>query len=94
MGRLDNKSSTSSYAGRDVGVIGGALSSLCQRTSDDYFSLSALKNEKTIQMNSINNNNIFKLDYPVPNLATIVLAKWESNCQALGVHLWSKGCRI
>ena len=65
------------YAGRDVGVIGGASAVFANEPRDDYFSLSALKNEKTIQLNSIINNNIFKLDYPVPNLATIVLAKWR-----------------
>lgn len=65
------------YDGKDVGVIGGASAVFANQPRDDYFSLSTIKNEKTVQLNSIINNNIFKLDYPAPNLATIVLSRWR-----------------
>ena len=35
------------------------------------------KDTKTRQLNSIVNNCIFRLEYPAPNLATIVLAMWR-----------------
>jgi hypothetical protein len=65
------------YGGRDVGVIGGASAVFANEPRDDYFSLSTIKDEKTVQLNSIINNNIFKLDFPAPNLATLVLSKWR-----------------
>ena len=65
------------YGGRDVGVIGGASAVFANEPRDDYFSLSTIKDEKTVQLNSIINNNIFKLDFPAPGLATLVLAKWR-----------------
>ena len=72
------------YDGKDVGVIGGASAVFANQPRDDYFSLSTIKDEKTVQLNSIINNNIFKLDYPAPNLATIVLSKWRKTI----VHDW------
>ena len=65
------------YAGRDVGVIGGASAVFTNEPRDDYFSLASRETEKNTQLNSIINNNIFKLDFPAPNLATIVLCKWR-----------------
>ena len=35
------------------------------------------KQLKTRQLNSLVNNNIFKLDLPIPNLASIVLKMWR-----------------
>ena len=58
-------------------MIGGDLKVFANEPRDDYFSLSTIKDEKTVQLNSIINNNIFKLDFPAPNLATLVLAKWR-----------------
>ena len=65
------------YAGRDVGVIGGASAVFTNEPRDDYFSLASRETDKKPQLNSIINNNIFKLDFPAPNLATIVLSKWR-----------------
>lgn len=65
------------YDKKIVGVIGGASSVFVSEDRDTFFNLSSEKTEKTIQLNSIINNNIFKLDYPAPNLATIVISKWR-----------------
>ena len=65
------------YKGEVVGVIGGASAVFKSEDRDSYFGLSDEKYLKTRQLNSIVNNNIFKLDYPVPNLASIVLKKWR-----------------
>ena len=60
-----------------VGVIGGASAVYKSEDRDAFFGLSDEKYLKTRQLNSIVNNNIFKLDYPVPNLASIILKKWR-----------------
>ena len=60
------------YKGEVVGVIGGASAVYKSEDRDAFFGLSDEKYLKTRQLNSIVNNNIFKLDYPVPNLATII----------------------
>ena len=65
------------YENKVVGVIGGASAVYTTEDRDIYFGLSEEKELKTRQLNSIINNNIFKLDYPAPNLATIVLKKWR-----------------
>ena len=65
------------YKGEVVGVIGGASAVYKSAARDAFFGLSDEKYLKTRQLNSIVNNNIFKLDYPVPNLATIILKKWR-----------------
>ena len=65
------------YKGEVVGVIGGASAVFKSEDRDAYFGLSDEKYLKTRQLNSLINNNIFKLDYPAPNLASIVLKKWR-----------------
>ena len=65
------------YGKEVVGVIGGASSAFTSQSRDKYWELSTDKDEKNCQLNSIINNNIFKLNYPAPNLATIVLSKWR-----------------
>ena len=65
------------YGGEIAGVIGGASAVFTSEFRDEYWDLSTEKDLKTRQLNSIINNNIFKLDYPAPNLATIVLKMWR-----------------
>ena len=65
------------YDEKVVGVIGGASAVYKTEKRDIYFGLSTDKDLKTRQLNSIINNNIFKLDYPAKNLATIVISKWR-----------------
>jgi len=66
------------FYGHDiVGVIGGSSAVYASEDRDEYWNLSQEKDLKTRQLNSIINNNIFKLDYPAPNLATIVLKMWR-----------------
>ena len=65
------------YGGEVVGVIGGASAVYKSEDRDAFFGLSEEKYLKTRQLNSLINNNIFKLDYPAPNLASIVLKMWR-----------------
>ncbi len=65
------------YDEKVVGVIGGASAVFKTQKRDEYLNLSTDRDLKTRQLNSIINNNIFKLDYPAPNLATIVLKMWR-----------------
>ena len=65
------------YDEKVVGVIGGASAVYKTEERDNYFGLSTDKELKTRQLNSIINNNIFKIDFPARNLATIVLKKWR-----------------
>ena len=65
------------YDEKVVGVIGGASAVYKTEERDNYFDLSTDKELKTRQLNSIINNNIFKIDFPARNLATIVLKKWR-----------------
>lgn len=65
------------YDGNPVGIIGGSSAVYANEARDTFFGLSEEKELKTVQLNSIINNNVFKLDYPAPNLATIVLKKWR-----------------
>ena len=60
-----------------VGVIGGASAVYANQARDEYFGLSDKKEIKTRQLNSIINNNIFRLEKRIPNLATIVLSQWQ-----------------
>lgn len=65
------------YAGEVVGVIGGSSAVFSNQARDEYFNLDSDTAIKSKQLNSIINNNIFKLNYPAPNLATIVLSLWR-----------------
>ena len=65
------------YDEKVVGVIGGASAVFKTQKRDQYLGLSEDRDTNTRQLNSIINNNIFKLDYSAPNLATIVLKKWR-----------------
>ena len=60
-----------------VGVIGGASAVYANQARDEYFGLSDEKELKVRQLNSIVNNNIFRLTVPYPNLASIVLSQWQ-----------------
>lgn len=65
------------YAGEVVGVIGGASAVFTNQARDEFWQFSEDKDTKTRQLNSVINNNIFRLEYPAPNLATMVLAIWR-----------------
>jgi len=65
------------YGTEVIGVIGGSSCVYTNEFRDQYFMLSSEKVVKTRQLNSIINNNIFKLDYPAPNMASIVLGLWR-----------------
>ena len=65
------------YGSEVVGVIGGASAVYTNESRDQFFGLSNEKDQKTTQLNSIINNNIFRLEYPAPNLATMVLSEWR-----------------
>ena len=65
------------YDSKVVGLIGGASAVLRSKDRDKYLGLSTDETIKTKQLNSVINNNIFKLDYAAPNLATIVLKMWR-----------------
>ena len=65
------------YGSEIVGVIGGASAVFSNEFRDEYWELSQERELKTRQLNSIINNNIFRLNYPAPNLATIVLGIWR-----------------
>ena len=65
------------YGNEVVGVIGGASAVFTSQARDEFWDLSTDKDTKTRQLNSIVNNCIFRLEYPAPNLATIVLAMWR-----------------
>ena len=65
------------YGNEVVGVIGGASAVFTSQARDEFWDLSPDKDTKTRQLNSIVNNCIFRLEYPAPNLATIVLAMWR-----------------
>ena len=65
------------YGTEIIGVIGGSSCVYTNEFRDQFFKLSTEKELKTRQLNSIINNNIFKLDYPAPNMASIVLGMWR-----------------
>ena len=69
------------YANELVGVIGGASSVFTTQARDEFWSFAEDKETKTRQLNSIINNNIFRLEYPAPNLATMVISKWRKQIQ-------------
>ena len=57
--------------------VGGSSAVFSNQSRDEYFDLDTDTAIKSKQLNSIINNNIFKLNYPAPNLATIVLSLWR-----------------
>ena len=65
------------YGSEVVGVIGGASAVFTSHTRDEFWGFSEDRATKTRQLNSVINNNIFRLEYPAPNLATMVLAMWR-----------------
>jgi hypothetical protein len=65
------------YGNEVVGVIGGASSVFTTKARDEYWKFSDDREISTRQLNSVINNNIFRLEYPAPNLATMVLALWR-----------------
>ena len=65
------------YGTEVVGVIGGSSAVYTNEGRDEFFKLSDEKDLKTTQLNSIINNNIFRLEYPAPNLASTVLSTWR-----------------
>lgn len=69
------------YGGEVVGIIGGASAVFTSKSRDEYWGFAKDKETKTRQLNSIINNNIFRLEYPAPNLATMVLARWRKHIQ-------------
>jgi len=69
------------YANELVGVIGGASAVFTTQARDEYWGFAEDKETKTRQLNSVINNNIFRLEYPAPNLATMVISKWRKQIQ-------------
>jgi len=69
------------YRGEVVGVIGGASAVFTSQARDEYWGFAEDRDTKTRQLNSVINNNIFRLEYPAPNLATMVIAKWRKQIQ-------------
>jgi len=65
------------YETKVIGVIGGSSCVYTNEFRDEFFDLASEKGLRTRQLNSIINNNIFKLDYPAPNMASIVLGMWR-----------------
>jgi len=65
------------YGTEVVGVIGGSSAVFTSQARDEYWGFSDDRDTKTRQLNSVINNNIFRLEYPAPNLATMVLALWR-----------------
>ena len=58
-------------------MIGGSSAVFTSQARDEYWNFSDDRDTKTRQLNSVINNNIFRLEYPAPNLATMVLALWR-----------------
>jgi len=65
------------YGNEVVGVIGGASAVFTTQARNEFWGLSEEKDVMTRQLNSVVNNCIFRLEYPAPNLATIVLSMWR-----------------
>ena len=65
------------YGTELVGVIGGSSAVFTNQARDAFWGFAEDKDTKTRQLNSVINNNIFRLEYPAPNLATMVLAIWR-----------------
>lgn len=65
------------YGSEVVEIIGGASAVFANQARDEFFGLAEEAEVKTQQLNSIVNNNVFRLEYPAPNLATIVLSIWR-----------------
>ena len=65
------------YGSEVVGVIGGSSAVFTNQARDAFWGFAEDKDTKTRQLNSVINNNIFRLEYPAPNLATMVLAMWR-----------------
>ena len=69
------------YGSAVVGVIGGSSAVYTNEARDEYWDFSEDKETKTRQLNSVINNNVFRLEYPAPNLATMVLSLWRKQIQ-------------
>jgi hypothetical protein len=65
------------YAGETVGIISGASDVYTTKPRDEFFGLSNDKDTKNMQLNSLVNNNVFRLERRIPNLASIVLKTWR-----------------
>ena len=65
------------YGSEVVGVIGGSSAVFTSQARDEFWGFSEDRDERTRQLNSVINNNIFRLEYPAPNLATMVLSMWR-----------------
>lgn len=76
------------YGSEVVGVIGGSSAVFTSQARDEYWGFSDEREERTRQLNSVINNNIFRLEYPAPNLATMVLAMWRRRIVEDWEHLY------
>ena len=65
------------YGSEVVGIISGASAVFANQARDEFFGLAEEVEVETQQLNSIVNNNVFRLEYPAPNPATIVLSIWR-----------------
>ena len=64
-----------------VGVISGASAVWGTTARDEFFGVSEDEELRSVQLNGIINNNVFRLEHPAPNLASVVLAKWRKQIQ-------------
>ena len=65
------------YGSEVLGIIVGVSTVFANQAQEEFFGLAEDAEVKTQQLNSIVNNTVFRLEYPVPNLATIVLSIWR-----------------
>ncbi len=61
--------------GEIIGIISGASSVWAVKSRDEFFGLN--KENKAKGLPSIINNVVFRLEFNLPNLATMVLAMWR-----------------
>ena len=66
------------YGSEVVGIIGGASAVFANQTRDEFFGLAEDAEVKIQQLNNVINNNVFLLQYPAPNLVTIVFSIWRN----------------
>ena len=65
------------HEGLITGIISGASSVYAVKPRDEFFGLSSDKKVKGVQLSSIINNVVFRLENGPPNSATQILAEWR-----------------
>ena len=62
------------YRSEVIEIIGGASAVFANQSQEEFFCLAEDAEVETQKLKSIVNKNVFRLEYPAPNLATIVLS--------------------